>query len=50
MDDKDASSNFENDGSRMHEPLWRAIEKNDLGAAQKFLNLNEIQETNLYDQ
>ena len=42
VDDKQEFSNFEDDGFRMHEPLWRAIEKNDLPAATKFLQLNEI--------
>ena len=42
-------SNFEEDGGRMHEPLWRAIEANDLAAATRFLNLNEIEEQNMYD-
>ena len=50
VDDKQEFSNFEDDGFRMHEPLWRAIEKNDLPAATKFLQLNEIIKQNLYDQ
>ena len=41
--DKDAS-HFEEDGDRMHEPLWRAIEENDITAATRFLTLNEIEE------
>ena len=30
------------DGTRMHEPLWAAIEANDTKKATKFLQLNEI--------
>ena len=41
--DKDASA-FEQDGGRLHEPLWQAIEAGDLTSATKFLNLNEIEE------
>ena len=33
----------------MHEPLWRAIEENDITAATRFLTLNEIEEQNMYD-
>ena len=33
----------------MHEPLWQAIEANDLASATRFLNLNEIEEQNMYD-
>lgn len=33
----------------MHEPLWQAIEICDLGSATKFLNLNDIEEQNMYD-
>jgi len=33
----------------MHEPLWQAIECGDLGSATKFLNLNDIEEQNMYD-
>ena len=40
---------FETEEERMHEPLWRAIEKNDTGAATKFLALNDVEEKNLYD-
>ena len=50
VEDKDFQSGFANDGTRMHEPLWAAIEANDLKNATKFLQLNEIQEQNLYDQ
>ena len=32
----------------MHEKLWKAIETNDLKTADKFLDLNEVQ--NFYDQ
>lgn len=32
----------------MHEKLWKAIESNDLKTADKFLDLNEVQ--NFYDQ
>jgi len=39
------SSNVE----RMHEKLWKAVEANDRAAADKFLELNDIQESNLYD-
>lgn len=42
-------SAYEEDGGRLHEPLWRAIEANDLAAATHFLNLNEIEEQNMYD-
>ena len=41
VEDKDFS-NFEGDGTRMHEPLWAAIEANDIKKATKFLQLNEI--------
>ena len=41
--DKDASA-FQQDGGRLHEPLWQAIETNDLTSATRFLNLNEIEE------
>jgi predicted RNA-binding protein with PUA-like domain len=34
---------------RMHEQLWKAVEANDRTAADKFLELNDIQESNLYD-
>ena len=34
---------------RMHEQLWKAVETNDRKAAEKFLELNDIQESNLYD-
>jgi ankyrin repeat protein len=33
----------------MHEPLWQAIETNDIASATKFLNLNDIEEQNMYD-
>ena len=33
----------------MHEPLWKAIEDNDLASATRFLDLNEIEEANIYD-
>ena len=46
--DKDASA-FEQDGGRLHEPLWQAIESNDIMSATRFLNLNEIEEQNMYD-
>ena len=46
--DKDASA-FQQDGGRLHEPLWQAIEGNDLTSATRFLNLNEIEEQNMYD-
>jgi hypothetical protein len=39
------SSNIE----RMHEKLWSAVEANDRAAADKFLELNDVQESNLYD-
>jgi len=42
-------ADFEGDGGRMHEPLWRAIESKDLTAATQFLNRNEIEEQNMYD-
>mmetsp|Transcript_2176 Transcript_2176/g.2865 ORF Transcript_2176/g.2865 Transcript_2176/m.2865 type:complete len:120 (+) Transcript_2176:34-393(+) len=42
-------SNYEQYGGRLHEPLWRAIESNDLASATKFLDLNEIEEQNMYD-
>jgi uncharacterized membrane protein len=29
---------------RMHEKLWQAIENNDQAAADKFLDLNDVQE------
>ena len=48
MIDQDISG-YEEDGGRLHEPLWRAIEANDLAAATHFLNLNEIEEQNMYD-
>ena len=41
--DKDASD-FQQDGGRLHEPLWQAIESNDCTSATRFLNLNEIEE------
>ena len=41
--DKDRSA-FEQDGGRLHEPLWQAIESNDITSATRFLNLNEIEE------
>jgi len=28
----------------MHEPLWKAIENNDIKAADKFLDLNDVLE------
>ena len=43
------SANFEEDGDRRHEPLWQAIKSNDLVSATRFLNLNEIEEQNMYD-
>ena len=43
------AANFEEDGGRRHEPLWQAIESNDLISATRFLNLNEIEEQNMYD-
>ena len=46
--DKD-KANFEEDGGRLHEPLWQAIEANDVTSATRFLNLNEIEEQNMYD-
>ena len=46
--DQDESA-YEEDGGRMHEPLWRAIEANDHAAATHFLDLNEIEEQNMYD-
>ena len=46
--DKDGSY-FASDGGRMHEPLWQAIEDNDITSATRFLNLNEIEEQNMYD-
>ena len=46
--DKDVAF-FEEDGGRLHEPLWQAIEANDVEAATGFLNLNEIEEQNMYD-
>ncbi len=41
--DKDASK-FQQDGGRMHEPLWQSIEGGDITSATRFLNLNEIEE------
>lgn len=46
--DKD-SAYFQEDGGRLHEPLWQAVEANDLTSATRFLNLNEIEEQNMYD-
>ena len=43
------AANFEEDGDRRHEPLWQAIESNDLISATRFLNLNEVEEQNMYD-
>jgi hypothetical protein len=32
-----------------YERLWRAVEKNDLFNTEKFLDFNEVDESNLYD-
>ena len=46
--DKDVAF-FARAGCRMHEPLWKAIESNDSRAADKFLELNDVLEHNMYD-
>ena len=33
----------------MHEPLWKAIENNEIKAADKFLDLNDVLVQNMYD-
>jgi hypothetical protein len=33
----------------MHEKLWQAVKKNDLVYAEKYLDFNEVFESNLYD-
>ena len=40
---------FEKDGNRTHEALWQAIEQYDVAAAEKFLDSNEIEEQDMYD-
>jgi uncharacterized membrane protein len=33
----------------MHEKLWKAVETNDTQAADKFLDLNDVEAQNMYD-
>lgn len=35
--------------TRKHEALWLAVESNDIAAAEKFLDSNEVEELNMYD-
>jgi ankyrin repeat protein len=35
--------------TRKHEALWLAVESNDIAAAEKFLDANEVEELNMYD-
>lgn len=35
--------------NREHEKLWTAIESNDYASAEKYLDFNEIDESNLHD-
>ena len=45
LKDKDGIDHFKYNGvERMHEKLWQAIENNDQAAADKFLDLNDVQE------
>lgn len=48
VDDKDGAD-FEKDGGRLHEALWKAIENNDQVAAMSFLDQAEIEEQDMYD-
>ena len=48
-DDDKVAADFEEDGQRLHEPLWRAIAADDLAAATSFLDKNEIEEQDMYD-
>ena len=50
-DDLVASTNVESKAAvaRKHETLWQAVESNDIAAAEKFLDANEVEELSMYD-
>lgn len=48
-DVRDKDGAFFSHQERMHEALWQAIEANDQAAADKFLELNDVEEQNMYD-
>lgn len=47
--DKDAHGFTKSDVARPDEKLWQAVELNDLPAAEKYLDFNDVVESNLYD-
>jgi len=47
--DKDLNGFTKSSVAREHEKLWQAVELNDLKAAEKYLDFNDIVESNLYD-
>jgi hypothetical protein len=49
INDKDEYTFTKSDAARPYAKLWQAVEANDLPAAEKYLDWNDVTEANLYD-